>query len=72
MINEILCGTNRWSIYSLGAKFQKTTSFFSLLDTKSGRGIYVIKKYLKNIDRVGVAFFRCSRLLKMRDVRRYL
>ena len=60
-----------WSIYSLGAKFQKTASFFSLFETKSGRGIYVSEKYLQNIVRVGVEVSRGSKVLKKRDVQRY-
>ena len=34
--------------------FKRLLVFFSLFETKSGRGIYVSEKYLQNIVRVGV------------------
>ena len=52
-------------IYSLGAKFQTTASFFILLDTKSGSSFYVLEKYLQNI--IGVCVGG-SKVFKMRDV----
>ena len=69
VINKILCGTKWWSIYSLGAKFQKTASFFLVCLTQNV--VEVLKKYLQNIVRVGVEVSRGSKILKLRDVQGY-
>ena len=68
MINEILWGTKLWSIYSLGAKFQKTASFLVCLTQKM---VEVLEKYLQNIVRGGVEVSRGSKVLQMRDVEGY-
>ena len=54
-----------------GSQASKDHKFFSLLDTKSGRYIYVLEKYVQNIVRVGVEVSRDSKVLKMRDVQGY-
>ena len=63
MINEILCGTKWWSIFSLGAKFQQTASLFLVCLTQ--KGVEVLEKYPQNIVRVGVEVSRGSKILKL-------
>ena len=63
MINEILCGTKWWSMFSLGAKFQRTASFFLVCLTQ--KLVEVLEKYLQNIVRVGVEVSRGKKILKL-------